>query len=398
MAKKKSAARADQPRPSKALRALRKALGLDEADWQAYLWHTRQGFADYEQDNWMAPETTLRLRNVPAEWFEDPEALGYVTVRVLKEGEANLATPVARHFLRICDPEPGSFHGPPGIGLAWLHLVRQELDPPVAPARLIHLALHMPKDFFHGVAEDDLLPLSRLILEGRGAIEAWDLNALLAAVDRASISVRAPFRLLNDLMAADWIPREVSREFCRGLLACPPEFQRLKERAEALHASIHADPERMFQYPMMWLELIRLDLRRWLPALQRHAVRALAEDVGEPLRNVMTEFFLRPDRDPQSADAVTQGVLDLVRLHAEELEPDDVRSLLRKAIKGGSAVVRQAAYRVGAQRFGPDFARPALQDNARMVREWAGKLLAHDAGKPGRKATPRRLSSSSSDE
>lgn len=46
MAKKKSAARADQPRPSKALRALREALGLDEEDWQAFLWHARHGFAD----------------------------------------------------------------------------------------------------------------------------------------------------------------------------------------------------------------------------------------------------------------------------------------------------------------------------------------------------------------
>ena len=114
--------------------------------------------------------------------------------------------------------------------------------------------------------------------------------------------------------------------------------------------------------------------------LQRHAVRTLAEDVGEPLRDVLAEFFLRPDRDPQSADAVTQGALDLVRLHAEELGPDEVRSLLRKAIKAGSAVVRQAAYRVGAERFGPAFARPALQDNARMVRDWAGKLLAQGRG------------------
>jgi hypothetical protein len=143
----------------------------------------------------------------------------------------------------------------------------------------------------------------------------------------------------------------------------------------------------------MWLELIRLDLRRWIPGLQRHAVRALAEDVGEPFRDVLAEFFLRPDPDPQCAEAVTQGVLDLVRHHAEELEPDKVRALLRKAIKAGTAVVRQAAYRVGAEQFGPAFARPALKDNAGIVREWAGKLLARNAGKPGRKATPGRRSS-----
>ena len=161
---------------------------------------------------WTDPGTRLQLRNVPGEWFEDPEALGYVTVAVLTEGKTSLKTPVARHFLQVGVPEPGSFHGPPGIGLAWLHLARQGLDPPVSPASLIHLALHMPTDFFHAVGEEDLLPLGRLILEGRGAIEAWDVHTLLAAVDRARISVHAPFRLFNELMAADWMTREVKRE------------------------------------------------------------------------------------------------------------------------------------------------------------------------------------------
>ena len=360
MAKKKSPAGADQPRPSKALRALREDLGLEEEGWQAYLRHARHGLADYEQANFRDPKSTLQLRDVPAGWFSDPEALGYVVVRVLTEGEADLIAPVTRHFLRVYVPEPGSFHGPPGIGLAWLHLARQGLDPPVTPASLIHLALQMPEDFFHAVAEDDLLPLSRLILEGRGAIEAWDLHALLAAVDRALISVRTPFRLFNDLMATDWIPRELKREFCRGLLACSPEASRLKERTDALHASIHADPERVLQYPMIWQDLIHIGLGQRIPVLKRHAVRTLAEDVGEPLGDVLAEFYLRPDWDPQGADAVTEGALDLVRRHAEELGPDKVRSLLRKAIKRGSAAVRQAAYRVGASGSGsPSPARPA---------------------------------------
>jgi hypothetical protein len=376
MAKKKSAARADQPRPSQVVRALREALGLDESGWQAFLWHARDGFADFEQADCMVPGTTLRLCDVADDWFEDPEALGYVTVRVLNEGKATLATPVAGHFLRICDREPGSFHPPPGIGLAWLHLVREGLTPPLEPARLAHLALHMPSKVFHGVAEDDLSLLSRLILEGRGAIEVWDLHAVLAAVEGARISVRAPFRLFDDLMAADWIAVGVKREFCRGLLACSPEAERLRERGDSLLASIRGDADRTLQTPLMWLELCRGRLSLMLPGLQRHAVRALAEDAGEPLRDVIAEFFLRPDRDRQSADAVTQGVLDLVRLHPEELGPDDVRSLLGEAIKGGSAVVRQAAYRVGVERFGLDFARPALEDSARMVRDWAVKMVS----------------------
>jgi hypothetical protein len=395
MARKKSAARADQPRPSKALRALRDALGLGEEDWQAYLRHALHGFAQYEQATWIDPETTLRLREVPAEWFENPEALGYVTVRVLTRGKAALRTPVARHFLQVCAPERRSFQGPLGIGLAWLHLARQGVDPPVPPASLTHLALQMPSDFFHAVAEEDLLPLGRLILEGRGAIEAWDVHALLAAVDRARISVHAPFRLFNELMAVDWLSRELKREFCRGLLGCSPEAPRLTEWGKLLDTSIKADLDRLWEYPMIWQDLALLDLRTRIPVLQRHAVRALVEDIGEALADVLAEFFLRPDRDRLGADAVTEGALDLVRLHAQELGPDEVRSLLRKAIKRGSAPVRQAAYRVGAEQFGFDFAHPALRDHARMVSEWAKKLLAREAGKSSRKSSrPRRASPS----
>ncbi len=159
-----------------------------------------------------------------------------------------------------------------------------------------------------------------------------------------------------------------------------------------------ADPERVLQYPRIWQDLIQRDLGQRIPVLKRHAVRALAEDVGEPLGDVLAEFNLRPDWDPQGADAVTEGALDLVRRHAEELGPDKVRSLLRKAIKRGSAAVRQAAYRVGAERFGHAFARPARRDNARMVRDWAEKLLARGAGQAGRKANPRRRSSPTKDE
>jgi hypothetical protein len=100
---KPPAANADRPRPSKELRALRKGLDLDEADWHAFLWHARNGFADLEKAEGMAYEQALRLDEAPAEWFRDQVAIGYVTVRVLREGKASLAAPVARYFLRLCD-------------------------------------------------------------------------------------------------------------------------------------------------------------------------------------------------------------------------------------------------------------------------------------------------------
>lgn len=399
MARPKSpAANADRPRPSRELRALRKGLDLDEGDWHAFLWHARNGFADLEKAEGMGDEQALRLDEAPAEWFRDEVALGYVTVRVLREGKASLAAPVARYFLRLCDFGPRPFLLPPGIGLAWVRLDTLGLVAPVDPARLAYLALDVPRDFFRGVSEDELLRLSRLILESRGPIDAWDMHALIAAVDRARIHVRAPFRLFHALMGTDWITSGVKREFCRGLLACDPEARRLREHAKALRESIHDDPEAVARIPLIWLELHEAGVFLLAPGLQRHAVQALVEDLGEPLPDVISGFFLRKYHDPRSTEFVAQGVLDLIRHHAGELGSDAVRQFLRRAIKDGPAVARQAAYRIGAEQFGRDFVRPALKDPARMVRDWAGKLLAQDGGASGRKTGPRRRPSSATGE
>ena len=257
MARKRSTARADQPRPSQAVRLLRDALGLDEVDWQVFLWHARDGFADFEQAHSTVPVTTLRLRDIPDDWFADLEALGYIVMRVLHEGEAALATPVARYFLRVCDPEPGSFHCPPGVGLAWLHLAREGVAPPVEPGRLAHLALHMPSEVFHGVTEDDLLPLSRLILEGRGTVEARDCTPSRRRRTRRDLRPRSPFRLFDDLLAAEPIAPAVKREFCRGLLRVHPKPTAYANAGSRSWPPFCADPDRMLQTPITWLELCR---------------------------------------------------------------------------------------------------------------------------------------------
>ena len=119
----------------------------------------------------------------------------------------------------------------------------------------------MPEDFFHAVAEDDLLPLSRLILEGRGTIEAWDLHALLAAVDRALISVRIPFRLFNDLMAGDWIPRELGASSAGGCWRVPPRPRGSRSAPSPSTPRFDADPDGVLQYPMIWQDLIEIGLR-----------------------------------------------------------------------------------------------------------------------------------------
>jgi hypothetical protein len=387
--------RKDQPRPSVALDKLREALGFDGEDWQTFLWHARHGLADFERANLRSPRTVLRLREVPASWFEHPDAIGYVFLHVFTEAGPSMSIPAARHLLTICDSDISHGSIPPGTGLAWLQLARAGLTLPIEPARLAHLAMDVPADFFGRVAEEDLPALCRLVMEARGTIEAWDLHAVITAVDMARIHVRAPFRLFESLITADWITAAVKREFCRGLLECRPETQRLKDRADAIRKSFPSNLEQIQQIPRVWRDISVQGLECKLPVLKRHAVYALVENIGEPLPAVIDEFFLRSYRAKEGTEAVSEGVLDLIGRHAEDLGPDAVQRLIKQAIKHGLAPVRQAAFRIGAHQFGLDFARPALKDEARLVRDWAAKLLATKRLQPARKTTSRRRTSSS---
>jgi hypothetical protein len=387
------------PRPRKAndkkarganspgLLALKKAIGLDEADWRELLPYLRDGLEDFEVENFYTSPFSLELRDVPEEWYEDPEALGYVALLLIKEGKSALASAFARYFLTICDPGPGEPHGPPGVGLAWLYLSRKGIAPPIEPARLAELALFMPEDFFRDVGLDDLLPLSRLILQERHPLEAWDLHALIAAVGMARLHARAPFTLFDQLMSADWIADDVKRELCRGLLYCADEVERLRRKAEVFHAAFRTPGEQM-SFPMVYLDLMRGGVGPFHPGLGRHAVRALVESLGEPIEDVISRFFLKDYHDSQSTTAVSEGVLDLLSSRREQLGEDVVKRWLRRAIKSKLASIRRAAYRVGAELFGREFARPALRDTARSVRDWAADYLSD------RKTKRRRRSQS----
>jgi len=73
------------------------------------------------------------------------------------------------------------------------------------------------------------------------------------------------------------------------------------------------------------------------------------------------------------------GILDTVASRAADLDSAELRKLLNEAAKKGSAPVRQSGYRIGLEHFGPEFVRPALEDSAKAVRNWAVKAL--DRGK-----------------
>jgi hypothetical protein len=241
--------------------------------------------------------------------------------------------------------------------------------------QLARQAMDHPERFFQGVGEDELPELSRLILSSQGVLEAWQLHALFSAVEQARIHVRAPYRLFHSLMTADWLPTEVKREFCRGLLGCSPYDEQFREWSANLIASIRRNPDKLYECPRMWVELAQFGIDIRNPGLRRHAVVALVTAVGEPPLEVIGEFLPRREVQDPDDEMVHRGALDLVSSYAGSLGPDRVQRMLSEAIRRGSAAVRQQAYRIGIDQLGPAFALPALEDSAKSVRDRAAKSL-----------------------
>jgi hypothetical protein len=379
---KRSSKRLDKPRDSRPLRELKEDLGFDEPEWEEFLRHALDGFTDYENAYDPEPDEPLRLSEVPEEWFEGLDPLACVTLRVLKDARPEIAEAVAYYFVQVGLPEPGELSAPPGLGACWLFLARQGIESPVETRRLAHVALHVPQDFFRGLDDTDVVPQCRLILDALQPIDAWDLHALLAAVDLSRLHERAIYHVFKDMMGSAEIPSEVKRELCRGILECPDAVERMAQRGKAVRAALGTD-EGWASTPLSYAGIDRVASHHIPGGLKRHAVVSLVRHAGEPLRDVLGAYFMKPDRNQLDAIAMTEGAVDLIREYAEELDDDSVRRLLSRASKDGLAPMRLAAYRAGAERFGRDYARPALKDPARLFRDWAGKYLS--AEKPNRR-------------
>ena len=241
MARKKSVARADRPRPSKALRALERArpgggglAGVPLARPQRVR-RPRASQLEGHEAHAPAPRRARRVVSGPS----GPRLRHRPRPHRGQGGPGRSGRPP---LLGVCVPDPASLLVPPGIGLAWLRLDTQGLDPPVAPARLVHLALHVPQNFLQGVTEDELSPGPPDPGKPGG-----DRSVGPACPDRRRRSrphLRAPLRLFNELMAADWITTEVSGSSpgTAGMLSRSPAVPGARQ---GLPDSIQEDPESM---------------------------------------------------------------------------------------------------------------------------------------------------------
>ena len=223
----------------------------------------------------------------------------------------DLAARAAYYFLQIWEPEPNESCGPPGIGPSWLFLAREGVDVPVDPAGLAALALQIPEDFFQGIAEDDLIPLCRLIVESKKPLDVWVLHALLTAVTRARIPGRAVFHVFEDLMEFE----DSARTEAGALSGYPRAPRRSQSDLRACEDApcFPTTDDALTRIPRIFLEIETGGVGARHPGLKRHAVRALVETLGDPLEDVIAEFFLQDHGDQESTVAVTEGALDLMR-------------------------------------------------------------------------------------
>ncbi|HVC95870.1 MAG TPA: hypothetical protein VND64_19425 [Pirellulales bacterium] len=381
-------ASAKQSRESKPLKRLREALRLEGDAWDAFRKHALAGFTDYERATAPRYETRLRWAEVPAEWYDDPYVFGHVALRVLTRGRTELHGPVARHLFHLLDEDGIERHSlPPGVGIAWLRLAQLGQTEELEMAAVAELAYVDPESFFAGVPADELPAIARMSLTAGGEPRAWDIHCLFGAVGSARFQGRQVFHLFEALMAADWLTTEVKRQVCRGLLGCEREVLRLEEDAKKVLAEFSIGTNTEYPFPRVRLDVAQFPIGARMPGLRRCAVRSLATVCGEPVEQVLDEFFGSTGGVldiETSSDMVGEGLLDLVDIYAERLGREDVRKWLRRALKQGRGQVRQAAYRIGLARFGEGFIRPALNDGARTVRQWAEKALAASNKKPFR--------------
>lgn len=122
------------------------------------------------------------------------------------------------------------------------------------------------------------------------------------------------------------------------------------------------------------------------PYFKRRALVALAQFGENPL--TLARTYLGASRN-FDADAVNQGVADLLREHRASLPEDATRELVEKGMSISSVPTRKAFYQLAADLFGPGCWERAAKDNAASIRKWAAeKASGSESGR--KRGRPKR--------
>ncbi len=109
-------------------------------------------------------------------------------------------------------------------------------------------------------------------------------------------------------------------------------------------------------------------------AYKREALFALPGLGEDPL--ALCQRYLDSARGEYYADAINQGVADVLAAYANQMPPEAVCALVEKGLQIGAVATRKAFYQVGGDLCGPDYLASAAQDPAKTIRDWAAKKTA----------------------
>jgi hypothetical protein len=109
--------------------------------------------------------------------------------------------------------------------------------------------------------------------------------------------------------------------------------------------------------------------------LKRLAIPAVVR-FGEDLMDVIDAYW--GAGDTYDADALGNGVADAIQEFHQQLAPDILRRLVEQGIQHNKATVRKTFYALSMQFYGGELLEQALEDNAKSIRNWAGKKLAQN--------------------
>ena len=116
-------------------------------------------------------------------------------------------------------------------------------------------------------------------------------------------------------------------------------------------------------------------------ALKRRAVLALTQ-LGEDALQIC-QTYLDSD-DGYAADAINQGVADVIRVYSSDLPRDAVQALVEQGVKSHKLTTRKAFFKLGADLFGPEYLTRAQKDKTKSVRDWSTKQMAGTKAPSGR--------------
>jgi tetratricopeptide (TPR) repeat protein len=153
------------------------------------------------------------------------------------------------------------------------------------------------------------------------------------------------------------------------------EIKRIKETYQLeldelpLSDIFQRDPDEQDSFTASFHEYRHLYMSPYLKRLAIPTLVGLGEDLHE-----MIELFWGHENDYLDP-IVKKGVGDAIVEFHDRLEPQELRRLIERGIRDGSAQVRKPFYLFSTNFYGDHYLHQALDDNAASIRRWAAKKL-----------------------